>query len=106
MPSNADQRSTPRLHAKIAIEVDGRDRNKKPFREDSQTILVNDGGALIALTALLDVQDRIHVKNKSTGNTTECRVAWRSADPIQGRYSYGIAIVEAVENFWALDQKK
>lgn len=106
MPANTDQRSTPRIHAKIPIEVDGRDRANKPFREDSQTILVNDGGALIALAAVLDVQDRVHVKNKSTGVSAACRIAWRSAEPIQGRFSYGIAIVEAVENFWSLDPKK
>ena len=106
MPTNADQRATPRIAAKIPIVVDGRDRQHKPFREESHTVLVNDGGALLALAVQLQLQDCIRITNTSTGDSAECRVAWRSSEPIQGRWSYGVALLEPLDNFWALDQKK
>lgn len=106
MPSNADLRATPRIHVKVPVLVDGRDIHHKPFQEESHTVLINEGGALIALAAQLRLQDHIRLTNKSTGDATECRIAWCSSEPIQGRWSYGIALLGASENFWALDQKK
>ena len=102
--SSADQRATPRIHAKIGIFVEGRDIEHKPFQEESHTVLINEGGALIALAAQLEMQDHIRITNKSTGSSAECRIAWRSAEPIQGRWSYGIALLESAENFWVMDR--
>jgi len=105
MTSTANQRIAPRIHAKIAIIVDGLDPNHKPFQEESHTVLVNDRGALIALAVQLHLQDHIRVTNKSTGYAADCRIAWRSAEPILGRWSYGIALLDTPDNFWALDPK-
>lgn len=104
MSANTDQRATPRVPAKIPIAVEGRDRSQKPFREETQTLLVNDGGALIALAAELRLETRVRVTNLSTGAAVECRVAWASAEPIQGRWSYGIALLGATEKFWSRAQ--
>jgi len=104
MPGNVDQRATPRIHAKVPIIVDGQDLSQKPFREESYTVLINEGGALIALAAQLQLQDRVRVVNKSTGDAADCRIAWRSAEPIQGRWSYGIAILSSSTDFWAMEK--
>ena len=103
MNSSANQRIAPRIHAKIVIIVDCKDSNHKPFQEESHTVLVNDRGALIALAVQLHVQGHIRVTNKSTGFAADCRIAWRSAEPIQGRWSYGIAMLDMPDNFWALE---
>ena len=104
MQANVDQRANPRIHAKVPVVVDGRDANHKPFAEESYTILVNESGALIALAAQLQLQDRVRITNKSTGDSADCRIAWRSAEPMQGRWSYGVALLDCPANFWALQK--
>ena len=85
---------------KVSLLAEGRDVYHKPFQEETHTVLVNDGGALIPLSVELQLQDRIRVVNRQTGVASDCRIAWRSAEPIQGRWSYGIALLGAPENFW------
>ena len=105
MPAPVDQRATPRIAKKVVLVAEGRDVYHKPFQEETYTVLVNDGGALIALGVELQLQDRIRVVNRQTGVASDCRVAWRSAEQIQGRWSYGIALLGAPENFWGPDRK-
>lgn len=100
MPSSVDQRATPRIARKVTLVAEGRDLYHKPFQEETHTVLVNEGGALIPLGVELQLQDRIRVVNRETGVASDCRIAWRSAEPIQGRWSYGIALLAAPENFW------
>jgi hypothetical protein len=104
MPPSVDNRATPRIAKKVALTAEGRDVYHKPFQEETHTVLVNEGGALIALGAELQLQDRFRVVNGETGVASDCRVAWRSAEPIQGRWSYGIALLAAPENFWGPTQ--
>ena len=100
MASHSDQRATPRIPAKIRVFAEGRDIYHKPFQEESHTVLVNDGGALIALGVELQLQDHFRLTNRETGAYTDCRVAFRSSQPIQGRWSYGVALLGAPDGFW------
>ena len=92
------------MPAKVPVVADGRDIHHKPFQEETHTLLVNEGGALIALGVQLKLQDRMRVTNQQTGHSVDCRIAFRSAEPIQGRWSYGIALLGAPDNFWGLNQ--
>jgi hypothetical protein len=104
MTMPTDQRATPRIPAKVPLVAEGRDIRHIPFREETHTVLVNEGGALIALAVELKLQDRVRLTNRETQTTAECRIAWRSSQPIQGRWSYGIALLGAPDNFWGLKQ--
>ncbi len=100
MQPNVDQRATPRTQAKIPVLVPGHDVYHKPISEETHTLLVNDAGALIALAAELKLEDRARLTNQVTGQTAQCRIAFRSAERIQGRWSYGVALLGAPDNFW------
>ena len=100
MPEHADLRGSPRVPAKIPMRVDGRDRNHQPVSEETHTLLINQAGALIALSAELQLNDRIRVTNLDTGATSHCRIAWRSVAQLNGRWSYGIALLDSVRTFW------
>jgi hypothetical protein len=102
MTSHSDQRAAPRIPAKVRVFAEGRDVYYKPFQEESHTVLVNDAGALIALSIELQLQDHFRLTNRETGANADCRVAFRSTEPIQGRWSYGIALLDAPDNFWGL----
>jgi hypothetical protein len=100
MKEHSDQRSSPRVPARIAVLMEGRDRAHKPFSEPTSTLLINHGGALIALAAELDLNDRLTITNQQNGKTSACRVAWRSVSQLNGRWSYGIALTDAEGDFW------
>ena len=100
MKEHSDQRSSPRIPARISVQVEGRDRAHKPFSETTTTLLINDGGALIALGAELDLNDRLKITNQQNGKAAGCRVAWRSVSQLNGRWSYGVALTEAEGDFW------
>lgn len=100
MKEYSDHRSSPRIPARIPLLAEGLDRSHKPFSEQTTTLLINEGGALIALAAEIDLNDRLNVTNQSTGQAAKCRVAWRSVSQLNGRWSYGIALTDAVPDFW------
>ena len=101
MKEHSDQRASPRIPARIPVLIEGLDRNHKPFSEQTATLLINHGGALIALAAELDLNDRAKITNQQSGNSAGCRVAWRSVAQINGRWSYGVALTDAEGDFWA-----
>lgn len=100
MKEHSDQRSSPRIPARVPLLAEGQDRSHKPFSEQTSTLLINDGGALIALAAEIDLNDRLQITNQQTGQSVRCRVAWRSVSQLNGRWSYGIALTESVPDFW------
>jgi hypothetical protein len=100
MKEHSDLRSSPRIPARIPVQLEGRDRSQKPFSEQTATLLINHGGALIALAAELDLNDRLNITNQQTGKSANCRVAWRSVAQLNGRWSYGIALTDALGDFW------
>lgn len=100
MQEHSDNRASPRIPTKVPLRVEGRDRSHHPIAEETHTLLINQGGALIALAAELQLNDRIKVTNKETGASSQCRIAWRSVAQLNGRWSYGIALLDAVGTFW------
>ena len=100
MKEHSDHRASPRIPARIPLLAEGLDRFHKPFAEETATLLINDGGALIALAAEIDLNDRLKVTNRQTGKSARCRVAWRSVAQLNGRWSYGIALTDAEGDFW------
>jgi len=100
MHQQSDNRASPRVPAKIPVHVTGRDVRHKPVDEDSETLLINENGALIALGGEFQLHDRVKVTNQSSQQSVEARVAWRSSAQINGRWSYGVALVDPPSDFW------
>jgi hypothetical protein len=102
MKSYADKRASPRTAARIPVTARGRDAAHKPVAERTETLLINEAGALIALAAEFPMQSRFELTNRHTGETCEARVAWRSSSQINGRWSYGVALLDPPGNFWGM----
>jgi len=100
MGSFDDKRVSPRIPAKVPITVEGRDSETNPVREETYTLLINESGALIALAANFRLNEAVRVTNRLTGEKTEGRIVWRSAEPLDARWSYGIALLDAPPDFW------
>ena len=100
--TSADQRNGPRTPIKIPILMEGNDVSSHAVREESETLLVNYAGALIALAAEFQLQDLTRITNRTSGAVSECRIAWRSNAKINERWSYGIALLGEPDNFWNL----
>ena len=100
MEIRADKRASPRVPAKVPVHVIGRDVRHKPVDEDSETLLINENGALIALAGEFQLHDRIRVTNLNSRANVDGRIAWRSSSQINGRWSYGVALVDPPEDFW------
>lgn len=98
----ADKRASPRVPIRIPLQVEGRDVRHKPVSESSETLLINDGGALMALAAEFQLHDRFLITNRKTSGKVEGRVAWRSSTQINGKWSYGVALIDPPENFWGV----
>ena len=98
----ANNRSGPRISAKVPVQIDGRDVQNQSVQEQTETLLVNEAGALIALASEFQLHDRARITNRQTSRTTDFRVAWRSASKLNQRWSYGIALLGNPDNFWNL----
>ncbi len=102
MDKYVDKRASPRIPVKVPVVIEGRDTFHKPVKETTETLLINDAGALLALAADFQPQARFRVINQRTGSACEARVAWRSSAQIQGRWSYGVALLDPPANFWGM----
>ena len=100
MQTYADKRASPRISAKFPVHVSGRDVRHKPIDEDSETLLINENGALIALGAEFQLNDHVRVTNRNTNAAVDARVAWRSSAQINNRWSYGVALIDPPDDFW------
>ncbi|MBI3405359.1 MAG: hypothetical protein HY046_07860 [Acidobacteria bacterium] len=100
--TSAESRKGPRIPIKVPVVIDGKDVSGHHVREEGETLLVNDAGALLALGAEFQLQDLARVTNCASGGVAECRIAWRSSSKINERWSYGIALLGEPNNFWEL----
>jgi len=95
-----EKRTSPRISAKIPIVVVGLDVNNESVYEESETILINDAGALVALAAEFQLKDVVQVRNRAARTIAKGQIAFRSEDKIRGRRTYGVALLNPPENFW------
>ena len=96
-------RSSDRISLQIKVSVHGRHKDETEFREDTTTLLVNSGGALVPLASDVSLGDAIRIVNKSTQREQECRVAFVGKDRPGGRQA-GIAFRFPVSNFWRINR--
>jgi hypothetical protein len=98
-------RSSNRISLQVQVLVHGRYKNETEFREETATLVVNSGGALVPLASDVSLGEAIRIVNKSTQREQECRVAFIGKDR-QGRRQAGIAFRSPVSNFWRINRRE
>jgi hypothetical protein len=92
-------RSGPRIGIRVPIVVYGFGSAIGSFKEESETVLVNAGGALVLLKAKLSVGDTVTLIDKITGTEKQVRVAY--VDKYTERESrVGLAFPQPLPSFW------
>jgi len=92
-------RSGPRVAIHVPVVIYGFGGSNGSFKEETETVVVNAGGALVMLKAKLTVGDTIHLIDKLTGTEQQVRVAY--LDRYSERESrVGIAFNTPMPNFW------
>ena len=104
-PPKKASRASSRTAIHVPVVIYGFGSANGAFKEETETVLVNHGGALVLLKAKLSVGDTIFLLDKITGVEQQVRVAY--LDRYTERESrVGLAFNEPLPNFWRRARKK
>ncbi len=94
-----NRRRSKRIKARIPVVVRFQDSNRKFISETTHTVIVNEHGALILLTASVRVDQIIRLENPSLGEELLCRVT--SLGPsFLGKTQVAVELVMPTPGFW------
>ena len=98
------RRRSMRVMLSVPILVSGKDAQKKPFSEETRTLIVNAHGALISLAARLanDQEINIALRAAETEQTLPCRVV-HIGNAQGGKLQVGIEFLKPSPTFWHID---
>jgi hypothetical protein len=103
--SKKSPRSGPRVSLRVPITVYGFGSASGSFKEETETVIVNAGGALVLLKAKLSVGDTVTLIDRITGTEKQVRVAY--VDKYTERESrVGLAFEQPLPGFWRRARKK
>jgi hypothetical protein len=85
----------------LSVFVYGRQKDKEPFREQTEMLLVNVHGALLSLTAGVEPGQKLVVFSPETEEDQKCRVAFVS-EAQAGKSMIGIRFSRPAWEFWSL----
>jgi hypothetical protein len=80
-------------------------KNHGAFHEETQTLVVNGSGALVTLSARVEVGEALFIVNKHTREEQECRVAYVKKG-IDGKDQVGLAFKLEAPEFWKTSARK
>lgn len=98
-------RTSNRISLEVPVSVHGRCKDRAEFHEDTSTLVVNAGGALVPLASNVSLGDSILIVNKSTKREQECRVAYIGKDS-RGAAQAGLAFRTPLPNFWRITRRE
>jgi PilZ domain-containing protein len=99
--ASADRRSR-RVLLKVSITVRGCHADGTPFREQTQTLVVSENGALILLVASVEKGETLRLMHRITGQELDCKVVY--IGPKQGdKAEVGIEFLLPGRQFWQID---
>jgi len=104
MTSPAVRRSE-RVSLTLLLEASGTDRHGREFREPARTLLLNRGGAVIALDRELAPEEKIHLRRKAASEAhrhSDVRVVGQFGRQEDG-YLYGIEILDPAMDLWGIE---
>jgi len=104
-PPKRGERSGKRTAIHVPVVIYGFGALGGAFKEETETVLINQGGALVLLKAKLSVGDTVFLLDKITGLQQEVRVAY--LDPYGARESrVGLGFKQPLPDFWRRARKK
>ncbi len=83
-------RSSKRISLHVPVLVYGWSKDEGSFHEETETLLVNASGCLLAPNSRVGLGDTIFITNKATQQEQECRVAYVERD-VHGKLRVGAA---------------
>lgn len=104
-PAKTATRAGQRTAIHVPVVIYGFGSANGSFKEESETVLVNPGGALVLLKEKLSVGDSVFLLDKLTGVEQQVRVAY--VEPYADRESrIGLAFSQPIPDFWRRVRKK
>ena len=100
-PRPQNRRRSKRVQTRIPVTVRLRDANKHSLAEKTDAIIVNDHGALILLTAAVEINQIIRIENPSSGEELLCRVT-SLGDSFMGKTQVAVEFVVPTPGFWRI----
>jgi hypothetical protein len=97
------RRRSQRAILSLPINVRSVDGNsgKPAIEESTQTLVVNEHGALIPITAKIENGQALHLTNRTTGEGLNCHVRYIGAIS-GGKTQVGVEFDEPAPNFWRI----
>jgi hypothetical protein len=100
--ADTKQRRSSRVFARIPIKAAGKDSDGRPFRENSQTIVVNAHGGLLYLQKSVGLGAELTLSNPATEEEQDCRVVYLGE--ISGKGTrVGVEFLSPSPHFWGVD---
>jgi hypothetical protein len=96
---SSERRRSQRVLMDVRLVVRGETSDKRPFEEETFTIVVSAYGALVVLAAKVQVGQRLTLMNPSTWGEQECRVAFLGR-PYAGLSQVGLEFPQPAAEFW------
>jgi len=104
-PQKMADRAGKRTAIHVPVVIYGFGAASGAFKEETETVLINQGGALVLLKAKLSVGDTVFLLDKVTGLQQEVRVAY--LDPYGERESrVGLGFKQPLPDFWRRARRK
>jgi PilZ domain len=97
----SDKRRSQRVLLQIPILVRAQFEGDTPLSEETHTLVVNAGGALINLAMKVKPGQKLILRNWSTAKEQACRVVHVREKPF-GKNEVGIAFPSDMPQFWGL----
>ncbi len=93
------QRRTQRVRLDISVWVYGHSSEKEPFREVVNTRAVNANGALLLMSARVELGQQLIVANMATEEEQACKVVYLGEEH-GDKTEVGIEFMTAAPRFW------
>ena len=99
---DSNRRRSQRVIVNVPITVSNEGGNKDTaFQEETQTLVVNAHGAMIALAARVVKGQTVRVKNRATQEDEACKVVYLG--PVSsGKAQVGVDFTSSAPDFWRI----
>jgi PilZ domain len=98
-----EQRRSERILLSIPIRVIGLDTSGEDFTEDTKTLVVNHGGARIALQHKVAADDSVRIINLENYNEADFRIVGPTRLAGQEVAEWGVECSDAGRNIWGIE---
>jgi hypothetical protein len=98
--SEANRRRSQRVIVAVSVTISSEGASKDAtFQEDTQTLIVNVHGAMVALAAKVAKGQMLRLKNRATQEEQPCKVVYLG--PVSGgKAQVGVEFTARVPDFW------